>query len=206
MGNRLANTAFDGTSTVTTSFTYNLGNQLVTSQRGTDPVRNYVYDANGNLTSDGVNTYAYDAANRLINYNSGAATFAYNGLGDRYRQTVGGVQTDYLLDLNGFTQVLGEFKPGSNTYYLLGLDVIGQQKNSAWSYFGYDGLGSTRQLYDNTGVVGYSASYEPYGVPFEQAGTPTNLASRASTPCGLLLASTVYDPRSERSSAATVGA
>jgi RHS repeat-associated protein len=68
------------------------------------------------------------------------------------------------------TQVLGEFRPGDDTYYLLGLDIIGQQRNGQWSYFGYDGLGSVRQSYDATSSLIYAANYDPYGVPFERFG------------------------------------
>ena len=54
-------------------------------------------------------TYTYDAANRLITVTQGANAyaFAYNGLGDRLRQTVNDAPTNYMLDLNaGLTQVL----------------------------------------------------------------------------------------------------
>jgi RHS repeat-associated protein len=63
--------------------------------------------------------------------------------------------------------VLGEIRPGDDTYYLLGLDVIGQQTGSQWSYFGYDGLGSVRQMTDMSGQLQYTASFDPYGNPFE---------------------------------------
>jgi YD repeat-containing protein len=60
----------------------------------------YNWDLNGNLLSDGSNTYTYDHANRLVGVSDGqsSATFAYNGLGDRLQQTVGGVTTQYTLD------------------------------------------------------------------------------------------------------------
>jgi len=102
----------------------------------------YNWDNNGNLLSDGVNTYAYNQANRLISVNSQTSnvSFAYNGLGDRLRQTIDGVTTNYALDLNaGLTQVLAD---GTNNY-LYGVGRIAQYDN-AMQYFGADGLGSMR--------------------------------------------------------------
>jgi uncharacterized protein RhaS with RHS repeats len=45
----------------------------------------YTWDDNGNLLSDGVNTYTYDSVNRLTSVN-GTTTYQYNGLGDRISQ------------------------------------------------------------------------------------------------------------------------
>jgi YD repeat-containing protein len=58
-----------------------------------------------------VNTYTYDGANRLIAVNGQSSTtsYAYDGLGDRLQQTVGGQTTTYTLDLNAaLTQVLSD--------------------------------------------------------------------------------------------------
>ncbi len=57
--------------------------------------------------------------------------------------------TKYLLDHAGLTQVLNEFSLGCDTYYLIGMDVIGQQTGSVWSFFSTDTLGSMRQFFDN---------------------------------------------------------
>jgi len=54
------------------------------------------------------------------------------------------------------------------------MDVIGQQVNGTWGYFGYDGLGSLRQITDGLGALQYAASYDPYGVPFETSGSLTS--------------------------------
>lgn len=77
----------------------------------------YAWDNNGNVLSDRVNTYTYNQANRLssvTSLQSSVSSFSYNGVGDRLRETVGGVTTNYALDLNaGLTQVLAD---GTNNY------------------------------------------------------------------------------------------
>ena len=53
-------------------------------------VKTYLYDAAGNPTSDGVNTFNWDAANRFNKITSGKITIAsylYNGLGQRLIKT-----------------------------------------------------------------------------------------------------------------------
>ncbi|MES1158347.1 MAG: RHS repeat-associated core domain-containing protein [Terricaulis silvestris] len=59
----------------------------------------FAYDSNGNLTSDGSNTYGYDAENRLIS-TSGAhsATLIYDPLGRLFEIDSGGAQTQFLYD------------------------------------------------------------------------------------------------------------
>ncbi|HEY1604863.1 MAG TPA: RHS repeat-associated core domain-containing protein [Allosphingosinicella sp.] len=57
----------------------------------------FLYDANGNLITDGTTTYVYDAENRLVT--AGAVTLTYDPLGRLY-QTAGGSPgtTQYLYD------------------------------------------------------------------------------------------------------------
>ncbi len=100
----------------------------------------YDWDLNGNLLSDGSNTYSYDHANRLTGVSSAqsSATFAYNGLDDRLQQTVGGVTTQYTLDINNsLSQVLAD---GANRY-LYGMGRIAQQTPAGLHYFLPDALG-----------------------------------------------------------------
>jgi RHS repeat-associated protein len=124
----------------------------------------YDWDANGNLLSDGANTYAYDSANRLKTITGDStANFAYNGLGDRLVQN--GV--NYTLDLNaGLTQVL---RDGTNTY-LYGMGRIAQV-NTGTEYFLGDVLGSMRQLTNTSGDVTLTKSYAPYGNLAQSTGS-----------------------------------
>src|SRR5947209_1400983 len=66
--------------------TYNVNNQL-TNWKGA----NLTYDANGNLTSDGTNTYTWNARNQLLSI-SGAvsASFQYDPFGRRVSKTIVG--------------------------------------------------------------------------------------------------------------------
>ncbi|MBE7436687.1 MAG: RHS repeat-associated core domain-containing protein [Anaerolineales bacterium] len=115
---------------------------------------NYTFDDNGNLLRDGVNTYVYDSANRLISVN-GTETYTYNGLGDRLTQN----GTQYVLDLNaGLTQVLSD----RTNSYLYGNGRI-SQTGSVTEYFLGDALGSVRQLTDPNGEITLAKSYNPYG-------------------------------------------
>ncbi len=175
---RLTGATYSGVLTDTFAYSYDaVGNRLTQNNNGV--VTNYAYDHanrltsvngvtyswdnNGNLLSDGVNTYGYDQANRLISVN-GQTTFAYNGVGDRLRQTVNSTITNYTLDLNtGLTQVLAD---GTNTY-LYGAGRIAQQPTNQPTniqYFGADGLGSVRQLYDTTGAALANKRYDPFGI------------------------------------------
>lgn len=74
----------------------------------TGPVaKTYTYDAAGNVTNDGVNTYGYDDRGRLVSLNSGAATYEHNGQGQRVKKDVGGAITLFAYDEQG--RLLGEY-------------------------------------------------------------------------------------------------
>jgi len=126
----------------------------------------YTWDDNGNLLSDGVNTYTYDSANRLTSVND-TTTYQYNGLGDRISQMVNNVTTNYTLDLNtGLTQVLSD----GTTDYLYGNGRIAQVNTSA-EYFLGDALGSVHQMTDASGEITFARGYDPYGVVTYTTGT-----------------------------------
>ncbi len=59
---------------------------------------NYTYDAAGNVTSDGVHSYVYDAENRLVNMDSGAAQYRYDHQNRRVCKIVGSAWTHYIWE------------------------------------------------------------------------------------------------------------
>ena len=167
VGNRLSETAcLPPAGCLKTEYTYNEANRM--TYVGVIP---YDWDNNGNLTDDGVYTYAYDSANRLTAASTQieGASYAYNGLNDRVRQQVGNQVTTYTLDLAaGLTQVLA----GGTYTYLYGQGRIAQYNTlGSPQYFLGDALGSVRQLTGSTGSVALARSYEPYGETLSSAGS-----------------------------------
>jgi RHS repeat-associated protein len=114
-----------------------------------------------------------------------SATFAYNGLSDRLQQTVGGVTTQYKLDINNsLSQVLSD---GTNRY-LYGMGRIAQQAPNGLQYFLPDGLGSVRQLTDTAGALTLLQSFDPYGGLLSSQGSEAisyGFAGEWSDPSGL---------------------
>jgi RHS repeat-associated protein len=140
------------------------------------------YDANGNVTSTGGKTFAYDSDNRLKSMNGGAVAIVYDGDGNRVAKTVNGVTTRYLVDdLNptGYAQVVEETVNNSvqraYSYGLQRIDVI-QLVNNTWtlSFYGYDGFGNVRQLTNATGAVTDTYEYDAFGNLLNKTGTTPN--------------------------------
>ncbi|MBN8618824.1 MAG: hypothetical protein J0L63_07950 [Anaerolineae bacterium] len=132
------------------------------------------FDANGNLTNDGTNTYTWDRANRLLSV--GSSAYAYDGSGSRIQQTVGANVTRYLLDIQpGLTQVLAATTGASTDHYIHSLRGIHAMKTNAgaWIWPTQDGLGSVRQELSDGLTVNGVRDYEPFLTPFDEHGSFT---------------------------------
>src|SRR5262249_34057619 len=67
----------------------------------------FSYDLNGNLTSDGLTSYSWDARNQLTGLSGGTtASFAYDAFGRRRSKTISGTTTNLLYDGMNFVQEL----------------------------------------------------------------------------------------------------
>jgi RHS repeat-associated protein len=127
----------------------------------------FAYDANGNLTSDGVNTYAYDSENRLVAANTPqhAAGYTYDPFGRRTSKTVDGMTTSFLHDGD---RVIAEYD-GSQTLvrryvYGVGIDEpIRMTTTTSSYYYSFEALGSVIALSDAGGSVAETYAYSPYG-------------------------------------------
>jgi RHS repeat-associated protein len=153
------------------------------SYNADDQVSTETYDNNGNTIISGARTFAYDFENRLKSMNNGAVRLVYDGNGDRVAKTVGGTTTQYLVDdLNptGYAQVVEELVGGAvQRRYTYGLQRISQTQflNSAWttSFYGYDGLGSVRQLTGPAGAVTDTYDYDAWGNAVNVTGSTPNV-------------------------------
>ena len=96
--------------------------------------------------------------------------FAYNGDGVRASKTIDGTTTDYVVDLAATLPVVIS---DTDAIYLYGLDIIAEQlAQSDRYYYLHDGLGSVRQLLDNTGQIAETYAYDPFGVPLSGGTLP----------------------------------
>lgn len=144
-----------------------------------DRLNSDTYDANGNTTSSHSNTYAYDFENRLTSLNNGAASFVYDGDGNRVAKTVGGVTTNYLVDTNnhtGYAQVVEELQSGSVTkQFTFGHDLVSQRlAGGSLSFYSYDGHGSVRQLTDASALITDTYTYDAFGLLLHHTGATPN--------------------------------
>lgn len=162
---------------------YNVNNQL-TSWKGP----NLAYDANGNLTNDGTNTYTWNARNQVVSI-SGAvnASFQYDAFGRRASKTIG-AKTQFLYDgVNPVQEISGT--SASATLLTSGVDEYFQRTDSAGARnFLTDALGSTLALADSTGTVQTSYTFEPFGNVTTTGAVTTNsfaFTGRELDPTGL---------------------
>jgi YD repeat-containing protein len=80
------------------------------------------YDANGNLSSDGMNTYTWDARNHLTAISGAdAASFTYDAFGRRTSKSIGGTATQFVYDGFNPVQELQAGVPSANL--LTGLEI-----------------------------------------------------------------------------------
>jgi len=126
--------------------------------------RGYTYGLQGNMTADGVHTYAYDAEGNLNSVDSGSTlTEAYNALGWRVEASNASGVVDYLHDAAG-EMIGGSFTGGSNQYIYFRGGLMAQYSNGA-SFAHLNGLGSTQQFTDWTGANPVDTLFYPWGQP-----------------------------------------
>jgi RHS repeat-associated protein len=149
----------------TNIYTYDSDNHL-TSLDG----QTVTHNPNGDLTSIGMNTYAFDFEDRLVQLSlaSTSNTFAYDGLGNRLARTISGQSRRFVLDRMGtLTQALVETDTNNApvAFYVYGAglaDRITPAGQTATYHFNLQG--STVALTDSGGNVTDAYAYDSFGV------------------------------------------
>lgn len=125
------------------------------------------YDANRNLTYDGVRTYAYDAANRLITAGNTAMTYdptgALDQFGARRVGEVGGERMGVFTTSTG--DVYRRFVPGAAMDEAAGYYHGTGTTTSARRWPLTDHLGSVVAYADSSGAALQINTYDEYGRP-----------------------------------------
>ena len=123
------------------------------------------YDANGNMTSDGTNSFSWDAENRLVKITypgSGqTSTFSYDALG----RNVNIVEAGSTSGTKQFVWCAARrCEERDNSGSLTKQFYAQGQRNGTSSYFyAPDHLGSVREMTNSSGTVKAEYSYSPYG-------------------------------------------
>ena len=181
-----------GDASLTESFTYDDGGNLLTRSRltgaftypagtatrphapltlGTNAM---TYDANGNMTADGSRTLTWDEANRLgqvVNAASATIDFAYGPDGKRARKVGAGTDTlypdaDAEIDATGSPVSPGIYALNAYTRYPhMDIKLVGTSAH----YIHRDHLSSVRFVTDATGNLIEQTAYASYGEPTNAA-------------------------------------
>jgi len=134
------------------------------------------YDPNGNLTSDGVTLYTWNARNQLLALTGPGmtATFSYDALGRRQSRSVNGASTQFLYD--GLTPIQEAGTTGIATLLTgVGIDEYLTRTDAAGARtLVTDALGSTVALTDAAGAVQTQYTYAPFGATAVTGPTDAN--------------------------------
>jgi RHS repeat-associated protein len=144
------------------SHTYDGSNKL-TGVTGSQHI-NFGYDANGNITNRGGQTFGFDIGNRMTRAD-GKANYLYDAEGRRSWATFAdGSKAGYAYGQDGKLRISGHTVHGTDWYIYLGDRLIAQyQGGRGTSYNHTDALGSPVARSDQYGTITSRTMFEAYG-------------------------------------------
>jgi RHS repeat-associated protein len=159
-GNRTAQTVTAGTGVPSNSVAVDATTNRIT---GTP----YAYDANGNMTNDGLNTLTYDGENRVTVSTNGSSSgaYTYDGGGLRVQKISGTTTTVYIFSAS---KVVAEYDNGaaptapSREYIYTGETLLARIDSTGTKYFHQDHL-SNRMVTDSTSHIVEQMAHYPFG-------------------------------------------
>ena len=122
------------------------------------------YDAAGNLTNDGLHSYAFDAENKIVKLDNVQA-YVYDGEGKRVRKLVG-ENTRFVYGIGG--ELLAEYNGASGAIqkeYVYGASGLTAtiEPTTGTQYITADRLGSPRVVTNASGSVTLRRDFMPFG-------------------------------------------
>jgi len=139
------------------------------------------YDANGNLTGDGTNTYTWDARNHLTQITQRRTTvgsFVYDAFGRRMSKTISGTTTQFLYDgVNPVQELNSSNGVVANLLTGLRVDEYFTRTDTATgvtSTLLADALGSTIGVVGSGGTIATGYTYQPFGATTAGGAGNTN--------------------------------
>jgi len=124
--------------------------------------KTYSYDPAGNVISDGVYTFGYDARGRLVDVDSGAASYQFNGMGQRIRKDAADTAL-FHYDESG--RLIGEYDvlgaPLRETVWFNG-EPVAVMRNGDTFFVHTDHLGTPRAI-TSGGTVVWRWESDPFG-------------------------------------------
>ena len=162
-GNRWSQTANSGCTGITCpqpSVSFNLATNHINTS-------GYGYDANGNMTNDGMNTLVYDAENHAVSGSGslGSGTYTYDGNGLRAKKVSGSTTTVYIFS---GSKVIAEYDNGaavgspSREYIYGGSALLAKIDSTGTKYYHQDQL-SNRLVTDSSGNTLAQMGHFPFG-------------------------------------------
>jgi RHS repeat-associated protein len=161
VGGSLAATGFPN---AVSSAAYDVANE-VTGWNGTT----IGYDANGNISNDGVASYTWNGRNQLIS--RGATSYQYDSFG---RRTLNAAGNNLLYQGWNVAQELSGTTPVTNQI-VGGIDEFFGTKSGATYNPITDGLGSVLALTNSSGAIKTQYGYDPFGNTTTAGASSTNV-------------------------------
>ncbi len=133
------------------------------------------YDADGNMTygplDEQMTSYSFDSRNRLTA--AGNSIYTYDAESNRIGVNIDGEQYDDIINPHAsLSQVLARTAAdNSQTFYVYGLGLIGEENQNGCQVYHYDLRGSTVKLTDAAGSVTDSFQYDDYGKLTDHTGS-----------------------------------
>jgi RHS repeat-associated protein len=153
--------------------TYNPATNRYDSIPGVPKPPDY-YDLNGNLTRDGLHTYAWDAERRPVTVSSVSLTYdlTYDALGRMVEQDRSGVYTQIVYSPLGNKLALMNGQTLSMAFVPLPAGATAVYAGSSLTYYRHpDWLGSSRFASTPSRTMYYDGAYAPYGENYAELGT-----------------------------------